>query len=84
MSNPADMAPDPMDPAMGRRLWNQLLDASVDGQNEQADLFLAWICQSVLVDWITNRIGQNDVFASVIGSRIHALLTAATPPDPGT
>ena len=88
MSTPADLAPDPMapamDPAMGRRLWEQLLEASLDGQSEHADLFLTWICQSVLVDWIANRIARDDEFATVIGNRIHALFTASTTPDPGT
>jgi len=60
------------DPEAARKLWQLLLTNNTS--DEQVRAVLEWILESVLVDQITNHMGNSDEYALVIGRRISTLL----------
>lgn len=62
------------DPDAARDLWQLLLSTNTaDNRVQEA---LQRVLQSVLVDYITNRMGANDEFSVTIGRRIATMLEA--------
>jgi len=60
------------DPDAARSLWNLLL--STHTSDDRFHIALQWVLESVLVDYVTNRMDSSDEFAVVIGRRIATIL----------
>ena len=60
----------------GRELWMELLRRVGNPTDRDAEVFMHWIIESVVIDIINNRIMQDDVFAQSIGERVQKLLLA--------
>ncbi len=62
------------DPTAARNLWQLLLTTSA--QDERFRTILQRVMESVLIDYITNDLFNNDEFALVLGRRISLMLEA--------
>ena len=68
----------------GREVWAQLLRRITDSTDRDAELFMHWIIESVVIDVINNRIMRDEAFAQSLGERIQKLFDAEQsrrPPD---
>ncbi len=60
----------------GRELWMELLRRVGNPTDRDAEVFMHWIIESMVIDLINTRIVSDDVFAQSLGERIQKLFEA--------
>ena len=65
-------------PEAARALWDVLL--ALQGADRDFGLLLQLLLNSVLIDTISERMGQDDAYALMIGRRLTALMEQTAPP----
>lgn len=60
----------------GRDLWQELLQRMTNPADRDAEFFMRWIIESVVIDSINVRMASDDAFAESIGERLQKFLAA--------